>query len=366
MSDPRAPLESWQIGPFNRWAYQHVGEVVPTVPVPRGDGPVRELPSRPLPLNDLESPPGLDGLAVLHDGALIHERYTHGMTPATRHISQSVAKSVLGLLVGVLAGRGALDPDAPVTALVPEVAGSGYAGATLRHLLDMTAATDFVEDYEHFWAYDAACGWYPQGPELPARTILEYLATIGPATDGRAHGDVFHYASPNTDLLGVAAERAGGAPLADLIARELWGPLGAEADAELAVDPAGTAVISGGFCATARDYARIGQVVLEGGSHVVPAAWLAALGSGAAGAWDRRAWPSPDGDTGESGYAAKWWAADGRITARGIHGQLIAVDREARVVVAALSSWPEATDAAAEAAQRRFVAEICDRVTGGS
>lgn len=366
MPDERAPLETWQIGPWNRWAYQHVGEVVATVPVPRGDAPVRALPSRPLPLDDVVSPPGLDGLAVLHDGALVHERYAHGMTPATRHISQSVAKSVLGLLVGVLAGRGALDPDAPVVDLVPEVAGSGYAGATLRHLLDMTAATDFVEDYEHFWRYDAACGWFPQGPDVGARTILEYLATIGPAPDGRAHGDVFHYASPNTDLLGVAAERAGGAPLAELIARELWGPLGAEADAELAVDPAGTAVISGGFCATLRDYARLGQVVLEGGSDVVPAAWLSALGSGVADAWDRRAWPSPQHDTGETGYAAKWWAADGRIVARGIHGQLVVVDHDTRVVVAMLSSWSEATDRDAEAAQRRVVDEICDRVTSRS
>jgi CubicO group peptidase (beta-lactamase class C family) len=363
MSAERAPLETWQIGPFNRWAYQHVGEVVATVPVPRGDAPVRAVPARPLPLDDLASPPGLDGLAVLHDGALVHERYAHGMTPATRHLSQSVAKSVLGLLVGVLAGRGALDPDAPVTDLVPEVAGSGYAGATLRHLLDMTAATDFVEDYEHFWRYDAACGWFPQGPDVGARTILEYLARIGPGPGGRAHGDVFHYASPNTDLLGLAAERAGGAPLAALIARELWGPLGAEADAELAVDPAGTAVISGGFCATLRDYARLGQVVLEGGSEVVPAAWLGALGRGPNEAWDRRAWPSPKHDTGETGYAAKWWAADGRIVARGIHGQLVVADHDTRVVVAMLSSWPEATDRTAEAAQRRLVGEICDRVT---
>lgn len=363
MSDDRAPLESWQIGPWNRWAYQHVGDVVETAPVPRGDAPVRALPPRPLPLDDLASPPGLDGLAVLHDGALVHERYAHGMTPATRHVSQSVAKSVLGLLVGVLAGRGALDPDAPVVELVPEVAGSGYAGATLRHLLDMTAATDFVEDYEHFAQYDAACGWYPQGPETAARTVLEYLASIGPAPDGRRHGDAFHYASPNTDLLGVAAERAGGAPLATLIGRELWGPLGAEADAELAVDPAGTGVISGGFCATLRDYARLGQVVLDGGSTVVPAPWLDALGGGSPAAWDRRAWPAPDQDTGETGYAAKWWTVDGRVVARGIHGQLVVVDREAGIVVAMLSSWPTATDAAAEAAQRRLVAEISDRVS---
>jgi CubicO group peptidase (beta-lactamase class C family) len=360
MTDDRAPLETWQIGPWNRWAYQHVGEVVPTVVVPRDPTTARRPEARPLPLDGVASPPGLDGLAVLHDGVLVHERHAHGLGPSTRHISQSVAKSVLGLLVGVLAGRGALGPDTVVADVVPEVAGSGYAGATVRHLLDMTAAVNFVEDYDAFWRYDVACGWGPPRPGADARTILEYLPTIGPATDGRRHGDRFHYASPNTDLLGIVAERAGGAPLAELLGRELWGPAGAADDAEVAVDPGGTAVISGGFCATLRDYARLGQLVLEDGAGVVPAAWIAGLGVGPADAFAGREWPGAE--TGETGYGAKWWTVDGRVVARGIHGQLIAVDRAAGVVVAMVSSWPTATDAAAEAAQRRTVDEICDTV----
>ena len=175
---------------------------------------------------ELPSPPYLDGMAVLRDGALVLERYENGMQPSTRHLSQSVAKSVLGLLVTVLG----LELDTPVTELVPEVGESGYRGATLRHLMDMTAATDFVEDYTNFWRYDAAAGWHSPAPGVPG-SVLEYLATIGPAE--RAHGAVFHYVSPNTDLLGIATARAAGAPLQELLARELWGPIGAEADAEL-------------------------------------------------------------------------------------------------------------------------------------
>jgi CubicO group peptidase (beta-lactamase class C family) len=354
MSDERAPLESWQLGPWNRWAFQHVGEVVPTVPIPRGDGPVRELPERPAALGDIADPPWLDGLAVIHDGALVHERYANGMGPDTLHLSQSVGKSVLGLLVGVLAARGALDPAAPVSELVPEVAASGYAGATIRHLLDMTAATGFVEDYTDFWRYDVACAWHPPRPGAGAATILEFLPTIGPA--GREHGAAFQYSSPSTDLLGIAAERAGGAPLAELIGRELWGPLGAGADAALAVDRAGTAVISGGVCATVRDYARLGLAVLEDGGGVVSRDWVATLGAGDPAVFARSA-----DDLGATGYATQWWTWNGCVAARGIHGQLVAVDPGARLVVAVLSSWPEAMDAAAEDAQRRFVAAIRDR-----
>ena len=313
--------DDWQIGPRNRWAYQHVGEVVPTVRVACGAA----APLRAGAQIDVPSPPWLDGIAVLRDGALVLERYENAMEPSTRHISQSVAKSVLGLLVTVLE----FELDTPVAELVPEVRESGYRGATLRHLMDMTAATDFVEDYTNFWRYDIASGWHSPQPGVPG-SILEYLATIGPAE--RPHGALFHYVSPNTDLLGIATARAAGAPLPELIARELWGPIGAESDAELAVDPAGTPVISGGFCATLRDYVRLGAFVLERS--------FSGLGS------------RPIDDPRAVGYGSQWWRLPGDVlAARGIHGQLVAVDRGASTVTVMLSSWPAATDQDAEAAQ---------------
>jgi CubicO group peptidase (beta-lactamase class C family) len=296
-------------------------------------------------------------------GGLVLERYAGEMDEASLHLSQSVGKSVLGLLVGILAGQGRLDPGSQVTDHVPEVRGSGYDGATVEHLLDMTAAVDFVEDYAaDFWRYDVACGWHPPVPGADAASVLEFLPGIGRAA-GWAHGERLHYATPNTDLLGIVAERAGGAPLADLISRELWAPMGAEADAAVTVDPAGTATIGGGFCATLRDYARLGALVLDGGRGVVPEAWVAVLGAGAPDAFARTT--APEATAGADGYARQWWRRDRRTMARGIHGQLIAVDREADVVVCVLSSWPEATDPAREAAHRTLVGRVCDRLRRG-
>jgi CubicO group peptidase (beta-lactamase class C family) len=358
-------LDAWQVGPWNRWAYLHVGEVVATVPVPRGTAPVWELGEGSADLDDLVDPlletAYVDGLAVIHEGALVVERYPSEMTPETLHLSQSVGKSVLGLLIGILTQRGRLDPAEPVTARVPEVAGSGYAGATVQHLLDMTAAIDFVEDYQgDFWRYDVACGWHPPVPGADARTILEFLPTIGRAD--RQHGERFHYATPNTDLLGLVAERAGGAPLATLIADELWAPMGAEHAAELTVDPAGTAAIGGGFCATLRDYARLGALVAAGGRGVVPAAWLDRLGEGDPAAFARGT--VADIRAGADGYGNQWWRRDAGLLARGIHGQLIAVDRRTDTVVTILSSWPDATDSALEAAHRELVAAVGSRLAG--
>jgi CubicO group peptidase (beta-lactamase class C family) len=358
----QVPLESWQVGPWNRWAYVHVGEVVDTVPVPRGDGAVAPLERGAADLDDVLAPllerAYVDGLAVVHRGRLVAEHYGGEMTETSLHLSQSVGKSVLGLLVGVLVARGALDPEEAVTERVPEVAGSGYAGATVRHLLDMTAAIDFVEDYAvDFWRYDVACGWHPPHPDAAAESILEFLPTIGPAA--WRHGERFHYATPNTDLLGLVAERAGGAPLAELIAAELWGPMGAEDDAELTVDPAGTAAIGGGFCATLRDYARLGTVVADGGRGIVPADWLERLGRGDPNAFAHRTVPDA---AGADGYGNQWWHRDGRRLARGIHGQLVAVDAAAETVVAILSSWPEAIAPALDAVQREATARVCERL----
>jgi CubicO group peptidase (beta-lactamase class C family) len=242
---------------------------------------------------------------------------------------------------------------------VPELAGSGYEGATVAHVLDMTAAVDFAEDYAvDFWRYDVACGWHPPRDDAPHGTILEYLPTIGPAD--WQHGERFHYVSPNTDVLGLIAERVGGRPLAELIAHELWIPMGAEHEADLTVDAEGTAVACGGFCATLRDYARMGALVLADGvvdgRPVVPREWVRSLGEGdpAVFAHDPRrsaAWPG-------GAYARQWWRLGGRTVARGIHGQLIAVDRDADVVVAIVSSWPAAEEPAEQAAQWSLVEAV--------
>jgi CubicO group peptidase (beta-lactamase class C family) len=358
------PLETWQVGPWNRWAYQHVAELVPTVAVRRDPERTWELPeAREGTLDDVAAAlcdsAYADGVAVVSRGGWALERYANGMEPDTLHLSQSVGKSVLGLLVGVLAERGALDPSALVTEYVPEVGASGYAGATVQHVLDMTAAIDFVEDYAvDFWRYDIVCGWHPPHPEVEAESILEFLPSIGPAA--WRHGERFHYSSPNTDLLGIAAERAGGAPLAELISTHVWGPLGAEHDAGLAVDPAGTGVISGGFCATLRDYARMGALVAAGGRGVVPETWVGRLGHADPEAFARTTYPQSG--AGADGYGSQWWHRDGGPLARGIHGQLISVDRRTGVAVTVLSSWPAATDPALEATHRRAVTDLRARL----
>lgn len=371
----RVTFENWQLPPFNRWSFHHVSEILHTARIPRS-GDRWELPvaagAPDLESVSFEVPGGggtstvgawlpssyTDGMLVLHDGAVVLERYQNGMLPESLHLSMSVGKSMTSLLAGILVDRGLIRLDAPVTDYVPEIDGSGYTGATIQHLLDMAVALDYTEDYtaaEHeFWKIDYACGFGPDRGGAPADCILDLVKTFRGVD--RPHGEVFQYASPDTDLLGIVCERVTGTRFPELYAREVWGPLGAEWDADIALDPAGTAVVDGGFDVALRDYGRIGQLVLDGGvangRRVVPAAWIEEC-------WRPNREPFlrssavellPDGS-----YHNKWWQSGGRMHAWGIHGQVIAIHRESRMVVIIVSSEPTPDD---ETTQRTHAAVV--------
>ncbi|PYM88289.1 MAG: serine hydrolase, partial [Candidatus Rokuibacteriota bacterium] len=150
--DGQVTLANWRTSPFNRWAFHHVREVVPSADIPNDPAKTWELPSAPVDLGKLRidelcDETDTDGLVILHRGRIVFERYANGMTAESPHILMSVSKSLLGLLAGVLAARNAFDPDRLVTDVIPEVRGTAYDGATIRHLLDMRAGIAFDEDY---------------------------------------------------------------------------------------------------------------------------------------------------------------------------------------------------------------------------
>jgi CubicO group peptidase (beta-lactamase class C family) len=358
-------LGNWQDPPYSRWSFQHVRELIPTAPIPRPPRP-RPLPraergllglrftcgDRELTVAAMLAETYTDGFLVLHRGQVVTEIYQNGMAPGTPHLLMSVSKSVTAAVAGVLAGRGQLDPAAQVTAVLPELRGTSFDGATVQHLLDMRAGTRFDENYANpdsdVRAYERVYLWRPDGPEPRPPDALSYYATL--ANDGE-HGGPFRYRSILTDVLGWVLERAGNARLHELIARELWQPMGAESDAEITVDGHGNAMADGGICATLRDVARFGQLILAcglaGRRRVMPAAWIedtirgAPDGAAAFGAADR-----PDGYPPGAHYRNCWWVRDPAVPflhASGINGQHVFVHGPAQVVVVKLSTWPAAT-----------------------
>jgi CubicO group peptidase (beta-lactamase class C family) len=221
------------------------------------------------------------------------------------------------------------------------VAGSAYADATVRHVLDMTVSIDFDESYLDpngaFARYREAMGWNPVGDPNQSPSLHPFLTTLPRGKD--PHGARFHYVSPNSDLLGWIIERAGGRPYADLLSDLIWKPMGAAHDAMATIDKAGAARSAGGICTTLRDLARFGEMLRRGGDGIVPRAWIDdILRSG-----DRDAWMRGDMATmlPKGRYRNQWYLTGndhGAWSAIGIHGQWLYIDPEAKLVIAKFSS----------------------------
>jgi CubicO group peptidase (beta-lactamase class C family) len=363
-------LDNWQSAAHLHWTFQHVAYFLPTAVIPRGPGPVAELPAKPTELSDIPlfdktngrrttigdvmAATATDGWIVTHRGKVLTEHYYGGMTADSSHLLMSVSKSLIAMVAGALVSNGALDVDAQLTSYVPALANSGYAGATVRHLLDMRSGIAFSEDYLNPMAevrlLEQAIGWAPRTvPDLP-NTMYDYLLTLRQA---RPHGELFQYRSCETDVLGWICEAASGIRMPELMSQLLWSKLGAEYDATIGVDSVGTGMFDGGINACLRDLVRFGSLFLNGGSsltgeHVVSLSWIADTFNG--GIDSRAAFAaSPDDNRMPGGmYRNQCWfpySGNNVLLCLGIHGQMIYVNRSANMVAAKLSSWPLPQDA---------------------
>lgn len=356
-------LANWRTPPFNRWSLQHVREIIPSADIPNDPDAVWSLPRSPRDFSNLSFAHGgtavtfdrflaqteTDGLVVLHRGAVIAEIYRHGMRRHTPHILMSVSKSLLGIIAGILAARGVLDPSQPVTDIIPELGSTAYAGAAISNLLDMRAGIQFDEDYLAasglIVEYRKSHNWNPQEPGDEPSDLRSFFRRLTDR-DG-SHGGPFHYVSPNTDLLGWAVERAAGRRYADLVSELLWIPMGANRSAYITVDRLGAPRCAGGFCATVEDLALVGQLIVQGGrrggTSIIPEAWIEeTVRRGSLEAWSTgdfvKYFPQRS-----MHYRHHWYVIHGAepwLFALGINGQNLFIDRHNQIVVAKVSSQP--------------------------
>lgn len=386
--EAQVTLANWRTAPFNAWAFHHVREIVPSAEIAHDPVTTRTLAAAPgggldglriettngasQSLDAVLAATDTDGFVVLQDGRVVLERYFNGMTARSPHILMSVSKSMLGLLAGILAGQGVLDPDRLVTHYVPEVAGTVYAGATVRHLLDMRVGIAFAEDYlataGPIVDYRKSTGWNPLGPGETPTDLRTFLATLKDANG--PHGGAFNYVSTNTDLLGWVIERAAGRRYADLMSALLWQPLGAAEPASITVDRLGAPRCAGGMSTTTLDLARVGQLLIEDGAiagrQIVPVGWLADIERNG----DRAAWDSGSFVDYFPGlpmhYRTKWYVEHGAaplVFGVGIHGQNLFVDRRNAIVIAKFSSQALPMDSERIALTGRAVAAIRQALT---
>ena len=267
------------------------------------------------------------GLLVVKDDAVVFERYGLGNDENSRWISFSIAKSVVSMLYGAAIVDGYIGSvDDPVTKYLPLLAGGGYDGVTIQHVLRMASGVKWNEDYAD---RESDLATMPRGLVEQAR----YMAALDREAPA---GERFHYNTGETNMAGAVLRAAIGNNLSTYLEHKIWGPFGMEADATWVLHEPGGGEL-GGCCisATLRDYARIGIFAMNGGvlrdgTRVLPEGWMADSTS-----------PSPGSD----GYGYLWWlSGDGVYSGRGIFGQMLWMDPASNTVIVVHSAWPDATN----------------------
>lgn len=276
-----------------------------------------------------------DAMLVIRDGRIVHEAYLNRTAPDTHFISYSIAKSFNSLMLGLAIQQGHVGSvEDPVTRYVPELAGSGYDGVSLRHLLQMRSGIDWNDNF------------FVDGPSRTAhlasfvRNEARYYDFAASATRKHPPGTVFNYNTLDSALVGLVVERAAAMPLSRFLSDHFWKPAGMESYAFYVLDGppgVGREFTGGGFNATLRDYGRVGQILLDGGL----ADGRRILGE----EWIRES--SADSDPANParpglGYGYLWWTLPGTrgFTGIGGGGQYLFVDPESKTVIVKLSHTP--------------------------
>ena len=326
-----------------RLAFAHFDALYPTRVI-RSSGAASPLPAAPADLSgirftanetemtvaELLGSEHLMGLVVVQDGKVLMEHYAPDHGADVPWVTFSVTKSVTSLLIGAAIHDGYIDSVTdPIVKYLPRLAGSEYGKSRVQDILQMASGIAWNEDYEDPES-DVA-----RAAALNGVALTDYLAQLPRMAPP---GTRFNYNTAESNLLGEVLRSAIGMNAAPYLSQKIWQPMGMESDANWLLSLPEDRE-TGGCCisATLRDYARLGQLALEDGvlpdgTRVLPEGWMAA---------------STTPSQGYDGYGYKWWLdADERYGAYGIFGQAIAVDPQAKLVIAVHSNGQAASDSA--------------------
>jgi CubicO group peptidase (beta-lactamase class C family) len=269
---------------------------------------------------------GTQALLLAHRGRLLFERYAQGYGPATPLLGWSMTKSATATLVGRLVQEGLLDVEAP--ARLPEWQDDERRDITLDDLLRMRSGLEFYQDHA--------------SPFCDSLNMLFVAGDCAAFARGRslAHpiGGVWSYSDGTSNILaGLVLDAVSDSLYERLRApRELlFAPLGMRT-AFISVDGAGNFVGSSLMYASARDWARLGQLYLQdglwNGLRLLPAGWA-----------DYVSRPTENSDGRR--YGAHFWRSDagpcaGVFWAQGYQGQYLFIDRSRAVVLVRLGLAP--------------------------
>ena len=286
-------------------------------------------------VNDYLEMTATEGFMIIQHDSILHESYSLGLQADDLHISWSMSKSFVGLLIGMLVDEGRLDLQMQVQEILPQFTGSGYDGVTVKHLLNMSSGVEFNEDYGDF---NSDINRF--GRAFALGTSLETFALS--LQNGRPPGTYNHYVSIDTQVLGLIIVEITGQSITQLTQDRIWEPMGMECTATWIIDNTGMEVVLGGLNTCLRDYAKLGLLYLNdglyNGKQIVSKEWVdACLTPDAPHLMPNQTELSST----LYGYGYQWWLPqypENDFFATGIYNQFVYVNREKDLVIAKLSA----------------------------
>jgi CubicO group peptidase (beta-lactamase class C family) len=265
---------------------------------------------------------------VIQNDSIRYEQYWRGHDAQAISGSFSMAKSVISLLVGVALKEGKVKSiEDPIAAYVPEFKKAGTDTIRIRHLLAMSGGLNWKESYSNPFNETAIAYYGDHLKEL-----------MGGLQSARQPGVRFEYSSNETQMLAWMLENVYQQPIPELFSEKIWQHIGAEKEALWSLDKkAGTAKA---FCclnARARDFARLGKLVLQNGrwdsTQIIPEAYVKEATSPAS-------WLKDDEGLPVDFYGYQFWIVNYKGLQipyfRGVLGQFIFIIPQKNAVVVRL------------------------------
>jgi CubicO group peptidase (beta-lactamase class C family) len=288
------------------------------------------------------------GLLIAKDDTILYEHYQYARTDRDRFLSQSMAKTITAMLIGIAVSEGKIKSiEDPTLTYVPGLTDTEYGKTSIRDLLHMSSGISFTEFYDG--KDDVARLWGDlfggSGKDAVASVAQFNARATPPATK-------WHYASVETEILGLVLRAAIGRPVADYLGEKIWQQIGTEADATWAIDGTGQEVTFCCFNAVLRDYARLGRLLAHDGAwegrQLITRQWV----KDATTVQPADGYLAPRVATPFFGYGYQVWIFPGeprRFALLGVRGQMILVDPTSKLVLVHTAVRQRPSDVAANA-----------------
>ena len=284
-----------------------------------------------IPFSEFLSKTSTNAFLVLRDGVITYEWYNKSTNEHSKLPSYSMAKTLTSIMIGQLIADGKIKESDTFVKFFPRFkTGGSFDKVTIKDLLDMKAGVGVSDNYP-----TGPAGWGVAIAQMYATTDLNFFMEHNRKMSWDP-GTKAEYRSVDTQMLGFIIKKVTGTTVSDYFSKHVWQLVGAQDSAFWNVDHVGG--LEKTFCcfnATARDWARIGQLILDNGAskvgnaNLINANWMARLEQ-----------PMTTLDHGW-GYSAQiWHPYPGILMMLGLHGQYIFIDPSTHTAIVKLSDEP--------------------------